>query len=78
MARIKWNLGPPPSIGWWPASKHRNPTVLRWWNGERWSMAVTRYLHPGYINYYATTPADPADVIFWAERPRSWPERSRT
>lgn len=35
-----WRKGPPPSIGWWPASCCRNPRALRWWDGRRWSWAV--------------------------------------
>jgi hypothetical protein len=32
-----WRAGPPPRIGWWPASKINDPTSLRWWNGKYWS-----------------------------------------
>lgn len=31
-----WRSGPPPSVGWWPASKRGDPTVLRWWGGSNW------------------------------------------
>lgn len=36
-----WRKGPPPSIGWWPASCARNPDMLRWWDGKRWSCYCT-------------------------------------
>jgi len=37
----KWRDGPPPGIGWWPASLAAtpDPTALRWWDGE-WSGGV--------------------------------------
>ena len=36
----EWREGPPPNIGWWPASVGDAPTVLRWWDGRRWSAWV--------------------------------------
>jgi len=35
-----WAKGPPPSIGWWNASRMRNERARRWWNGASWSVAV--------------------------------------
>jgi hypothetical protein len=74
-----WRKGPPPSIGWWPASVCRDRAVLRWWNGQWWSHAAWPY-----------TPAKKAaaaarrkeiwrqEDIEWAKRPASWPLRSKT
>ena len=39
----KWRSGPPPSIGWWPASVSWFQESLRWWDGEVWSISVNRY-----------------------------------
>ena len=75
-----WHKGPPPSIGWWPASTSRNPGMLRWWNGENWSFfsstkfdsvdrAARKAAYPLFIK---------VDEIEWTERPASWPERSKT
>ena len=36
-----WRNGPPPSIGWWPASRFEDVEVLRWWNGGNWSFHCT-------------------------------------
>lgn len=36
----KWRSGPPPSVGWWPASAGFDPTNLRHWNGKFWSLSV--------------------------------------
>ena len=73
-----WHKGPPPSCGWWPASVQRDPDVLRWYDGEQWSMPAERgTLTPASV---AATPA-PWHMqarIRWTERPDWWPQRSRT
>jgi hypothetical protein len=72
-----WHKGPPPSIGWWPASRRRNSDILRWWNGKSWSTAA-------HIRMTAKEAAESAyvatflDDIEWTDRPASWPERGRT
>ncbi len=72
-----WHKGPPPSIGWWPASCRRNKKLLRWWNGRAWSL-------PAHIQETAEEAAKSAyvesfwDDIEWTDRPASWPERSKT
>ncbi len=35
-----WFKGPPPAIGWWPASVARRAFVLRYWDGKHWSQSV--------------------------------------
>ena len=37
MNRPKWRKGPPPSIGWWPASTSKDKNRIRWWSGSEWS-----------------------------------------
>lgn len=39
-----WRRGPPPEIGWWPASVHRTPTVLRFWDGRVWSSGAPMHM----------------------------------
>lgn len=39
----EWSRGSPPSVGWWPASVNRDPTVLRYWDGKCWSTWVSDY-----------------------------------
>ena len=34
----EWRSGPPPEIGWWPASTSRDPDALRFWDGLCWSV----------------------------------------
>jgi len=35
-----WRSGPPPEVGWWPASRSQHPEILRWWNGRKWGLAT--------------------------------------
>lgn len=75
----KWNSGPPPSLGWWPTKDSRyGEKLVRWWNGKWWSVG----LHPEedmFISVCANYRTQvPNEKIQWANRPDSWPERSRT
>jgi hypothetical protein len=71
--------GPPPSVGWWPASMWRDSNAVRWWNGKFWS--ITAY--PGMSSRQAAACARQqtwasASDIEWCHRPESWPARSKT
>ena len=78
MARkTKWNSGPPPSIGWWPASTRRDPNYLRWWDGEHWSCGAHYTAGVERAERVATIVVQ-APTIEWRDRPASWPEWSRT
>ena len=37
---MKWHKGPPPEIGWWPASLVQDHQCIRWWNGKYWSVGA--------------------------------------
>jgi hypothetical protein len=74
-----WHKGPPPSIGWWPASFWRDPCAYRWWDGTCWSLACTRYDSAVEAAVKASEPASTAvEEIEWTDWPASWPDRSRT
>ena len=74
-----WHSGPPPSIGWWPASVGEDFDCLRWWNGKQWSMAVYAGASPEMLNLLAACPAQTHPfVIRWAYRPSNWPKESYT
>lgn len=74
----KWHKGPPPSVGWWPASTQRDPAILRWWNGSLWSGPV----HDSNSAEEAGALGKLRDLyqsdIEWTDRPESWPARSKT
>ena len=72
-----WHKGPPPSIGWWPASTTRNADALRWWNGVWWSMPARTHMTAKTADGIAKVQAE-FGGIEWTDRPADWPERSRT
>lgn len=74
----KWHKGPPPSIGWWPASMYRDMSDLRWWNGRWWSIPANEEDPPQWAAFYAKFKALDQDLIKWTDRPDSWPQRSKT
>ena len=77
----KWHSGPPPSIGWWPASRYGNDGIYRWWDGCNWSMAASRHCDVSKAAKQARTRtyvSSSASSIKWKHRPDSWPERSKT
>ena len=75
MTKPVWHKGPPPSLGWWPASTNMNPGVIRWWDGAQWSVAVGEgSTRPGELAACATF----CKNIYWTRRPASWPARSKT
>lgn len=39
--QVEWFYGPPPEVGWWPASAYGNIRALRWWDGSKWSADVS-------------------------------------
>lgn len=80
MSQKKWHKGPPPSVGWWPASMWRDAACLRWWDGHNWGKAC-------YALQDKNVAANKAHMrekiigefaIEWQNRPKSWPKRSRT
>lgn len=42
MTAPQWFSGPPPAVGWWPASAFFDVDLYRWWDGQKWSIAATR------------------------------------
>ena len=73
-----WHKGPPPSVGWWPASRSRNPNMLRWWD-KVWSLPVHKNERSAErVARNAATPEPRPFDIEWTDRPKSWPKRSHT
>ncbi len=73
-----WHKGPPPSIGWWPASVYRKRQFLRWWNGEYWSRPAREGFELQQVAATAALKSTVQNLIEWTDRPASWPERSKT
>jgi hypothetical protein len=73
-----WHSGPPPSIGWWPASIYGQPTVVRWWNGQCWSYPLSSDCDEIEVQIWATIISRCQDKIRWQQRPKDWPLQSLT
>jgi hypothetical protein len=78
MSKTKWFSGPPPSVGWWPASWHCGENIFRWWNGRYWSAAATEDNTAPRADMQARMKASMQERIKWRHRPKSWPARSKT
>ena len=77
MSKTKWFSGPPPSLGWWPASMMRNKDSLRWWDGHEWSWMCVRGIDRITIDYRSARKSG-NEEIEWTHRPKNWPARSKT
>lgn len=67
MTKRQWHSGPPPSVGWWPASALEDETAIRWWDGV-WSVAVDTSCTAMVAAYFAKQPSLYQDKIRWTER----------
>lgn len=63
-----WHSGPPPSIGWWPASCQKDSTILRWWNGKYWSEGVGDDANNEDAAFCAKIKQIDRKEVQWAER----------
>jgi hypothetical protein len=75
--KTKWFSGPPPSVGWWPASVARNHGYLRWWDGHEWSWSCLPGFTRSDIDYRSARKSISEDIE-WTHRPKNWPKRSKT
>jgi hypothetical protein len=77
---MNWRKGPPPSIGWWPASVAKDLGCVRWWNGRHWSLAAWADTSVAVAASSAQrSAANYRQIdIEWTDRPAWWPERSKT
>jgi len=76
----RWHKGPPPSIGWWPTKHYHNrdSAAYRWWNGECWSWAAFMHESAEKAAHWARKKETMYTDIEWTDRPKNWPERSKT
>jgi hypothetical protein len=66
----KWRDGPPPGIGWWPASiaATPDPQALRWWDGE-WSCVAYDSDSPKFAGLVAAKRAGYRNrLVRWTDR----------
>lgn len=62
-----WSSGPPPEIGWWPASFTKDPRSLRYWNGQWWSYYVSDACDSKQAERVMSKKAN-QDGILWCQR----------
>lgn len=68
-----WHSGPPPSVGWWPASITGIDGYLSWWNGKFWSLQCLPEHPQEVVAWAATRKSVHSDLLKWQHRPASWP-----
>jgi hypothetical protein len=80
MSKPVWKSGPPPSLGWWPASLVEAGGSLRWWDDKCWSGVAFSGMTAVQASKRAGTRETPSRnaMIRWQPRPENWPARSRT
>lgn len=82
LVKVGWHKGPPPSIGWWPASKVFDETSVRWWNGTHWSYSFSalKTYTDHHLNFWAPCieRVKSGELIYWMDRPNYWPDKSKT
>lgn len=66
--KVQWRKGPPPSIGWWPASYMENHGAIRWWNGKVWSWPAAKWASAKVAATIAKMPAEDQKAIQWTDR----------
>lgn len=69
-----WHVGPPPSIGWWPASIYGEIGVLRFWDGQFWSWPVDKTCDMIEVATMAERPSSNPNIL-WTQRPADWAGR---
>jgi hypothetical protein len=75
--RPVWKSGPPPSVGWWPASDCYSPAAIRYWNGSGWSCPCYRGDPMWLVEQLTKGPyTDGPRNVRWRARPRNWPPAS--
>jgi hypothetical protein len=74
----KWHKGPPPSVGWWPASANRIESLICFWDGAQWSAACSPSMTAEYAAHRAATKHPHSKYVAWRHRPDNWPEWSKT
>lgn len=68
--KLTWNNGEksvPPKVGWWTASSYRLAGRWRWWDGEKWSVYVTKDTPSNQLEWHRSSPSPlQNDDIDWS------------
>ena len=64
----QWRKGPPPEIGWWPASAFGIHENLRWWDGKTWSECVGSEDSAERAGEQAKKKITYNDAVLWTDR----------
>jgi len=77
---MEFNNGNPPSVGWWPTKMKAALYygTYRWWDGKRWSWAAFAHESAAKAAHWAEKKEARQLEVEWANRPKDWPERSKT
>jgi len=68
MKKTVWHIGPPPEIGWWPASGYDDINSLRFYDGRLWSEAIYEDDPLSMVEFLGNLPARNQEEIKWTER----------
>jgi hypothetical protein len=69
MKKTVWHKGPPPEIGWWPASYlGHNKRVIRWWNGKVWGCSCDPSWTESEAEAQANTESPKTTFIQWTDK----------
>jgi len=63
-----WHSGPPPSVGWWPASKYRDSQALRFYDGRWWSESLYKCDSLSMVALLGNRVDQDQNSIMWTER----------
>lgn len=63
-----WRSGPPPEVGWWPASTCKDPGFVRWWNGRWWSIGISSYCSAEKAGISANVKSIYSSNVLWTDR----------
>ena len=72
--KLVWKKKHPPHIGWWQASRFRNPDLWRWWDTKQWSESVSSSSHCMAALVASRYKANEQASIEWTTY---WPENAR-
>lgn len=71
-----WHAGPPPSEGWWNASRTNDRNLFRHWDGTRWSRGARPGAPTAFIGTQRSQPAPREDELSWRHVRAPWDQQA--